>query len=103
MLSQNKCCLTSNFAGKRRSSESEKKLVPGSVRTSSELGEGNPTEDLEFPSIQFSDIAVATNNFSKACMIGRGGFGKVYKVLYFYYILQHPFPSEPMHILFQLN
>jgi len=65
--------------GKRRSSESEKKLVPGSVRTSSELGEGNPTEDLEFPSIQFSDIAVATNNFSKACMIGRGGFGKVYK------------------------
>ena len=101
MLSQNKCCLTSNFAGKRRSSESEKKLVPGSVRTSSELGEGNPTEDLEFPSIQFSDIAVATNNFSKACMIGRGGFGKVYKVLLC--SPAYPFPSEPMHILFHLN
>ncbi|OEL23091.1 putative G-type lectin S-receptor-like serine/threonine-protein kinase [Dichanthelium oligosanthes] len=68
------------FTGKRRSSESEKKLVPAtSVRTSSELGEGNPTEDLEFPSIQFSDIVAATNHFSRARMIGRGGFGKVYK------------------------
>nr|CAB3454137.1 unnamed protein product [Digitaria exilis] len=67
------------FTGKRRSSESVKKLVPGSVRTSSELGEGNHTEDLEFPSIQFSDIVTATDNFSRACMIGRGGFGKVYK------------------------
>jgi hypothetical protein len=57
-------------------------LVPGSVRTSSELAERNPNpnEDLEFPSIQFSDIVAATNNFSRACMIGRGGFGKVYKV-----------------------
>ncbi|XP_066394770.1 G-type lectin S-receptor-like serine/threonine-protein kinase B120 isoform X2 [Miscanthus floridulus] len=74
---------------KRGSNESAKKLVPGSVQTSSELGEGNPTEDLEFLSmrsfekefcsIQFSDILAATNNFSRACMIGRGGFGKVYK------------------------
>ncbi|XP_062199407.1 G-type lectin S-receptor-like serine/threonine-protein kinase RKS1 [Phragmites australis] len=64
---------------KRRSNESEKKLMPGSERTSSELGEGNRTEDLEFPSIQFSDIVAATNNFSGTCMIGRGGFGKVYK------------------------
>ncbi|CAN6205122.1 unnamed protein product [Urochloa humidicola] len=68
--------------GKRRSSESEKKLVPGSVRTSSEIEEGNPTEDLEFPSIQFRDIVAATNNFSTACMIGRGGFGKVYKATF---------------------
>ena len=70
------------FSDKRRSNESEKKLVPGSVRTSSELAERNPNpnEDLEFPSIQFSDIVAATNNFSRACMIGRGGFGKVYKV-----------------------
>ncbi|OQU89880.1 hypothetical protein SORBI_3002G288800 [Sorghum bicolor] len=67
---------------KKRSNESEKKLVPGSsVRTSSELAERtpNPNEDLEFPSMQFSDIVAATNNFSRACMIGRGGFGKVYK------------------------
>lgn len=80
-----------NFPDKRRSNESEKKLVPGSsVRTSSELGQGNPTEDLEFPSIQFSDIVAATNNFSRACMIGRGGFGRVYKVTL-------RFPSELMN------
>ncbi|TVU10303.1 hypothetical protein EJB05_43826, partial [Eragrostis curvula] len=72
------------FRGKRRRiNDSEKKLVPGSMRTSrftsSDLGGGNPTEDLEFPSIQFSHIVAATNDFSRACMIGRGGFGKVYK------------------------
>lgn len=74
---------------KTRSSESDKKLVPGSVQTSSDLAERNPTEDLELasirsfekelPSIQLSDIVAATKNFSRECMVGRGGFGKVYK------------------------
>uniref|UniRef100_A0ACD5XV21 Uncharacterized protein n=1 Tax=Avena sativa TaxID=4498 RepID=A0ACD5XV21_AVESA len=67
------------FRVKRRKSESEKKLIPGSANTSTEIGEGNHTEDLEFPSIQFADIVAATGNFSKEFMIGRGGFGKVYK------------------------
>ncbi|PWZ38447.1 G-type lectin S-receptor-like serine/threonine-protein kinase B120 [Zea mays] len=77
------------FTDKTRSSESDKKLVPGSVQTSSDLAERNPTEDLEFasirsfekelPSIQLSDIVAATKNFSRECMVGRGGFGKVYK------------------------
>jgi hypothetical protein len=80
------------FADKTRSSESDKKLVPGSVQTSSDLAERNPTEDLEFasirsfekelPSIQLSDIVAATKNFSRECMVGRGGFGKVYKVTF---------------------
>uniref|UniRef100_I1QR24 Receptor-like serine/threonine-protein kinase n=1 Tax=Oryza glaberrima TaxID=4538 RepID=I1QR24_ORYGL len=64
----------------RRKRESQKTLVPGSRNTSSELLEENPTQDLEFPSIRFSDIVAATDNFSKSCLIGRGGFGKVYKV-----------------------
>lgn len=89
-----------NFSDKRRRNESQKKLVPGSVRTSSELGERNPNpnEDLEFPSIQFSDIVAATNNFSRACMIGRGGFGKVYKVTL--RSAAYPFPLK--RILFQI-
>ncbi|KAL6844617.1 hypothetical protein ACP4OV_025276 [Aristida adscensionis] len=65
--------------GKRRTNDSEKKLVPASICTSSELGERDPTQDLELPTIQFSDIVAATNNFSRTCMIGRGGFGNVYK------------------------
>ncbi|KAF2917411.1 G-type lectin S-receptor-like serine/threonine-protein kinase RKS1 [Oryza sativa Japonica Group] len=64
----------------RRKRDSQKTLVPGSRNTSSELLEENPTQDLEFPSIRFSDIVAATDNFSKSCLIGRGGFGKVYKV-----------------------
>jgi hypothetical protein len=37
-------------------------------------------ENLEFPSIALEDIIVATNDFSDFNMLGKGGFGKVYKV-----------------------
>lgn len=93
MLSQDQMLVKSFFSSdKTSSSESDKKLVPGSVQTSSDLAERNPTEDLEFasirsfekelPSIQLSDIVAATKNFSRECMVGRGGFGKVYKVTF---------------------
>nr|CAB3457797.1 unnamed protein product [Digitaria exilis] len=46
---------------------------------SGEVGEGNQAQDFELLSIRFEDIVVATSNFSEACKIGQGGFGKVYK------------------------
>ncbi|KAI4989639.1 hypothetical protein ZWY2020_036956 [Hordeum vulgare] len=71
------------YRDKRRKTESQRKLMPGirtgTTNTSSEIGEGDRTGDLEFPSIGFGDIVAATDNFSKTLMIGRGGFGKVYK------------------------
>lgn len=40
----------------------------------------NKTEDLELPLMEFDAIAIATDNFSDANKLGRGGFGIVYKV-----------------------
>lgn len=40
----------------------------------------NKIEDLELPLMEFDAIAIATDNFSDANKLGRGGFGIVYKV-----------------------
>jgi len=37
-------------------------------------------KNIEFPFINFNDIIAATDNFSDSNMLGKGGFGKVYKV-----------------------
>jgi len=68
-------------AGRERNLENHKTLIHGGF-TSEELGEEKTTNDFELPFLKFQDILVATNNFSNTFMIGQGGFGKVYKVLY---------------------
>ena len=40
----------------------------------------NKTDDLELPLMEFEALAMATNRFSDANMLGQGGFGIVYKV-----------------------
>lgn len=39
-------------------------------------------EDVDLPTFDLATIIAATNNFSAANMIGAGGFGPVYKVLF---------------------
>ncbi|CAL4940112.1 unnamed protein product [Urochloa decumbens] len=53
-----------------------KRLRNQILGTSDEPGETNPGQ--EFLLFRFDDIMSATRNFSQACMIGQGGFGKVY-------------------------
>ncbi|KAM0913150.1 hypothetical protein ACQ4PT_012362 [Festuca glaucescens] len=62
-------------AGKRRNKETQKKMMLGYFSTSNELG----GENTEFPSVNFKDILSATNFFANSNLLGRGGFGKVYK------------------------
>ncbi|KAK1685656.1 hypothetical protein QYE76_046504 [Lolium multiflorum] len=61
--------------GKWRKKKNQKKLMLGYFSTSKEL-EGNSTE---FPSVTFEDILSATIFFADSNLLGRGGFGKVYK------------------------
>lgn len=63
-------------ASKRQKKEIQKRLMLRYLSSSIEV-EG---ENVEFPFVSFKDITVATDNFSDSKQIGRGGFGKVYRV-----------------------
>ena len=68
---------TTLLQGPSRNNGSGKKVMIGLESRSNELGD---EEDLELPFLSFRDVVSATNNFSDGNMLGRGGFGKVYKV-----------------------
>ncbi|CAM0953714.1 unnamed protein product [Alopecurus aequalis] len=61
--------------GKRQNKEKLRKMMLGYFSTSNELG----GENTEFPSVSIQDILAATDFFANSNLLGRGGFGKVYK------------------------
>ena len=61
-------------------------------------------DEVEMPLFDFTEIEVATNNFSFHNKIGEGGFGPVYKVFFPYHIfaLIIPFVFSVFHSLYML-
>jgi hypothetical protein len=67
-------------AGRRKAWRKHNNATLDGMSTFFEHGEGNTSHNHEFTFARLEEIALATHNFSETCMIGQGGFGKVYKV-----------------------
>lgn len=68
--------LSTILSGKQGSKEIWTRLMLGDMSGTHELAD----RKLDLPLISFREIAVATQNFSDSAILGRGGFGTVYKV-----------------------
>ncbi|XP_066363751.1 G-type lectin S-receptor-like serine/threonine-protein kinase B120 [Miscanthus floridulus] len=61
--------------GRRQKKKVQNRVILEYLRSPDETGDKN----IEFPFISFEDIVAATDHFSDSNMLGKGGFGKVYK------------------------
>ena len=75
------------MAGKLRIKETKNKYT-GQLSKNSKSNELE-NETIELPYICFEDVVTATDNFSDYNMLGKGGFGKVYKVTSFNLIIDN--------------
>ncbi|KAI5010010.1 hypothetical protein ZWY2020_012147 [Hordeum vulgare] len=63
------------YRGKRAKKKKQKKLMLGYISTSNYL----QSKNTDFPCFSYEDILSGTKFFADSNLLGRGGFGKVYK------------------------
>uniref|UniRef100_A0A0D9ZR95 non-specific serine/threonine protein kinase n=1 Tax=Oryza glumipatula TaxID=40148 RepID=A0A0D9ZR95_9ORYZ len=74
-IAENLYLRLADSTGVRQNKEKTKRPVIQQLSTIHDLWDQN----LEFPCISFEDITAATDSFHDTNMLGKGGFGKVYK------------------------
>ncbi|KAK3407075.1 probable serine/threonine-protein kinase PBL7 isoform X1 [Eucalyptus grandis] len=58
---------------------SSEKLKPNSSLNGTEASRGGGSDQIAAQTFSFRDLAVATRNFRADCLLGEGGFGRVYR------------------------
>lgn len=77
------CCKDNDIAVLVQSKSKSKELSADLSVSSSILIDGNQVNRPELPIFNLGSLAAATNNFSEGNRLGQGGFGAVYKVIFF--------------------
>lgn len=71
------CCILSSFGA-----ESKKQKQPPAPAAAIHRNEGtkqDETKNINAQTFTFRELAAATKNFRQECLLGEGGFGRVYK------------------------
>uniref|UniRef100_A0A1B6CSP7 non-specific serine/threonine protein kinase n=1 Tax=Clastoptera arizonana TaxID=38151 RepID=A0A1B6CSP7_9HEMI len=68
-----------NIVAADNESHNQPRPPPSQSRKLSSVSTATPTSDSGLPLVNYSELEAATNRWDRTCILGRGGFGTVYK------------------------